>query len=179
VAKKRIDDLLSELSSENEDIRKSAAIKLGDFKDSLAVSALKSALTDTSAAVRFYAKKSLKKLEKEFGSDEIGKAIPIDEEVSKKIGSIYEMVEQKKIKELLACLKDEEGLVRAAAIGQLPNLVDLNNPETKKKIVGILFHMLQDPHSRVVANSVEAVERLGIKCHKILGSTFTTVALVI
>ncbi len=162
--KKKIDDYIKDMASSDETIRRNAVAKLGNYEDPLAISAIKQAFTDDSASVRFYAKKSLQKLMKTMGAEEINKHNPINEEEKKILVTLNSAVEEKNLEKIIGFFTNDSGVVRAASVSFASDIIDEHTTYYENPIGDILIGMLDDPHIRVVANTVEVLEK--IKCRK-------------
>lgn len=163
MSRKTLEEYVGDLHSEDENVRRTAAMRLMNFEDPLAIQALKGSLTDTSASVRFYAKKSLAKLEKSLGEEEVSRHIPVEEEERALLAQVFASLETKDMETLLPLITHAKGLVRASAIAVLGRIgtaqMDCGGIPVEKR----LLDALQDDHGRVVANAIEAMQMLEIR----------------
>lgn len=159
MAKKRLEDLLVELSSDDEKSRQGAVIKLGDHNEPEALRAIKSALLDPSASVRFYAKKSLQKMEPRFDAQELAASAPLDEATQAKVAAVHALRTTGPPEAIEPFLTEKDPFVRATAAIVLPDLGPAEMRAGSRALVDHAIALFEDRNGRVVANAVEAIER--------------------
>ncbi|HNY11829.1 MAG TPA: tetratricopeptide repeat protein [Candidatus Wallbacteria bacterium] len=157
--KKKIDDYLVDISSDDEKTRLNAVIELGDIDDETAINILTRLKVDPSSAVRFYAKKSILKLTTKFQKTEAEiPASELSEEIKDKIlkiKNIEKIKDRSKIDKLFADMAAETSpLVKSIIVSVLGKLCD-------EKHVDRILELTTDADTRMVANAVEALENIG------------------
>ncbi len=157
--KKRIDDYLVDISSDDEKIRLNAVIELGDADDETAINILAKLKVDPSSAVRFYAKKSILKLTTKFQKTEAEiPANDLSEEIKEKIlkiKNIEKIKDRSKIDKLFTELSAEASpLIKSIIVSVLGKLCD-------EKHIDRILELTNDEDTRIVANAVEALENIG------------------
>lgn len=157
--KKKIDDYLVDISSEDEKVRLNAVIELGDIDDETAINVLARLKVDPSSAVRFYAKKSILKLTTKFQKTEAEMpANDLSEEIKEKIlkiKNIEKIKDRSKIDKLFTDMASETSpLIKSIIVSVLGKLCD-------EKHVERILELTNDGDTRIVANAVEALENIG------------------
>lgn len=159
MAKRKLEDLLVDLGSGDENVRKGAVIKLGAHQEPEALAALKSALLDEASSVRYYAKVSLQKMAGRFSPEEMAASVPLGEETRAGICAVLALKETMDPDALPRFLATKDPFVRATLAGLLCELGPAETRVGERALVDCAVILLDDPNPRVVANAVETIER--------------------